>query len=119
MLLLLILSLFLLPSVAQYNHQSSTLLNPDWMSKLDNGIPLRKLSLLGSHSSMSTGVWGDAFQTQASSLTSQLMMGMRAIDIRCRHFNNGFSIHDRLVYLNIELDGVLSIVQAFLALYPM
>ena len=119
MLLLLILALFLLQSAAQYSHQSSSLLNPDWLSKLDNGIPLRKLSLLGTHSSMSTGVWGDAFQTQASSLNTQLMMGMRALDIRCRHFNNGFSIHDRLVYLNIELDGVLSIVQTFLASYPM
>lgn len=119
MLLLLILGLFLGNGLAQYNHQSSSLLKPDWLGQLDNGIPLRKLSLLGSHSSMSTGVWGDAFQTQASSLNTQLMMGMRALDIRCRHFNNGFSIHDRLVYLNIELDGVLSIVQTFLGLYPM
>jgi len=57
---------------------------------LDNGIPLRKISILGTHSSMSQGTWGDAFQTQSLNLDTQLRTGIRALDIRCRHFNNKF-----------------------------
>ena len=112
-----ILLLFVVHS--QYNHQSSGYLNTSWMSLLDNGIPIRKLSIIGSHSSMSTGAWGDAFQTQSNSLMGQMKMGIRALDIRCRHYNNRFTIHDRLVYLNTDLDGVLSTVTSFLQTYPM
>lgn len=99
---------------AQYNHQSSTYLNTSWMSLLDNGIPLRKLSIIGTHSSMGTGAWGDAFQTQSNSLMNQMRMGIRALDIRCRHYNNQFPIHDRLVYLNTNLGAVFSTVSTFL-----
>ena len=112
-----ILLLFVVHS--QYNHQSSGYLNTSWMSLLDNGIPIRKLSIIGSHSSMSTGAWGDAFQTQSNSLMGQMKMGIRALDIRCRHYNNRFTIHDRLVYLHPDLDGVLSTVTSFLQTYPM
>jgi 1-phosphatidylinositol phosphodiesterase len=104
---------------AQYSHQSSSYLNTTWMSLLDNGIPIRKLTIIGSHSSMGTGAWGDAFQTQSNSLMGQMQMGMRALDIRCRHYNNQFPIHDRLVYLNTDLGTVLSTVTSFLQSNPM
>jgi 1-phosphatidylinositol phosphodiesterase len=104
---------------AQYNHQTSGYVNTTWMSLLDNGIPLRKLTIIGSHSSMGTGAWGDAFQTQSNSLMAQMQMGMRALDIRCRHYNNQFPIHDRLVYLNTDFGAVLSTVSTFLQTYPM
>lgn len=103
---------------AYYNHQGSGYVNSSWMGLLDNGIPLRKLSIVGSHCSMSTGVWGDAFQTQSNSLMGQLVMGMRALDIRCRHYNNAFPLHDRLVYLNTDLGAVLGTVRSFLQTYP-
>jgi 1-phosphatidylinositol phosphodiesterase len=120
MLRLLIVCLLGVACLSQlYNHQSSSTFNATWMSNLDNGIPIRELSIIGSHSSMSTGTWGDAFQTQSNSLTNQMMMGMRALDIRCRHKDNGFYIHDRLVYLNTDLQGVLNTVRSFLASYPM
>ena len=75
---------------ALYNHNSASYRNQTWMSSFDDGVPLRKLSILGTHSSMSQGTWGDAFQTQASSLTVQLEAGIRALDIRCRHKDNAF-----------------------------
>jgi 1-phosphatidylinositol phosphodiesterase len=106
-------------ALGQYNHQTSGYLNTTWMSLLDNGIPIRKLSIIGTHSSMGTGAWGDAFQTQSNSLMGQMKMGMRALDIRCRHYNNQFPIHDRLVYLNTDLGAVLSTVNTFLQSYPM
>jgi 1-phosphatidylinositol phosphodiesterase len=117
-----LLLLVLLPALllAQlYNHQSSTRVDSDWLGALDNGIPLRKLSMVGSHSSMSQGTWGDAFQTQANSLSNQLTMGIRALDIRCRHYQNTFPIHDRMVYLNKNLGDVLATVKSFLAAHPM
>ena len=102
-----------------YNHRTSTLSNPAWMALLDNGIPLRQLSIIGSHSSMSQGTWGDAFQTQSNSLTNQMKMGMRAFDIRCRHTNNQLKIYDRIVYLNTDLGGVLSTIRTYLLTYTM
>lgn len=115
-----VFSLLLVPGIALqlYNHGSSSLNNPAWMGQLDNGIPIRELSIFGTHSSMGTGVWGDAFQTQGNSLTNQMVMGFRALDIRCRHKDNQFPVHDRLVYLNTNLGAVLATVKSFLLSYP-
>jgi 1-phosphatidylinositol phosphodiesterase len=88
------------------------------MGLLDNGIPIRQMSIIGSHSSMSQGIWGDAFQTQSNSLMGQMVMGMRALDIRCNHKNNALPVNDRLVYLNINLGGVLTTVRSFLQAHP-
>jgi 1-phosphatidylinositol phosphodiesterase len=121
MLMLIVLQLITLTCViaqSLYNHNSATYRNQTWLSTIDDGVPLRQLTIIGSHSSMSTGTWGDAFQTQASSLAVQLASGIRALDIRCRHYQDSFPIHERLVYLNIDLGGVLSIVQTFLASNP-
>lgn len=110
--------LLLLSSVqSQYNHNPSTYTNNTWMSALNSGIPIRKLSIIGTHSSMGTGIWGDAFQTQANSLYNQMQMGIRALDIRCRHYNNRFSIHDRLAYLSKTFDDVINDVSRFLTTY--
>mgnify|MGYP002078670429 FL=1 len=76
-----------------YNHNSASYVNKTWMSGIDDGVPLRQLTIIGTHSSMSTGTWGDAFQTQGSSLITQLNSGIRALDIRCRHYQNSFPIH--------------------------
>ena len=85
--------LLLAHSQALYNHNSASYRNQTWMGSFDDGVPLRQLSILGTHSSMSQGTWGDAFQTQASSLDVQMQAGIRALDIRCRHQNNRFQIY--------------------------
>jgi len=89
---IILILLSIIPSLTQslYNHQASSYVNSSWMGLLDNGIPIRKLSIIGSHCSMSTGVWGDAFQTQSNSLMGQMVSGIRALDMRCRHYNNAF-----------------------------
>ena len=70
------LLLFLCASVLSqtlYNHNNyNSYRNETWMSLFNDGIPLRNLNILGTHSSMSTGTWGDAFQTQSLSLAKQL-----------------------------------------------
>jgi len=113
------LLIYVTSSLQLYNHRTSILNNPNWMALLDNGIPLRKLSIIGSHSTMSQGTWGDAFQTQSNSLTKQMTMGMRALDIRCRHMNNQLKIYDRIIYLNTDLAGVLTTVRSYLQTYTM
>ena len=103
---------------AQYSFYPSTYVNTNWMSLLDNGVPLRKLTIIGSHSSMGSGPLNLTYQTQSNSLMGQMQMGMRALDIRCRHFNNQFHIHDRDMFLNHTLDSVIMIVRSFLQTYP-
>ena len=68
---------------------------------------------------MSQGAWGDAFQTQSNSLANQMLIGMRALDIRCRHEQNQLKIYDRIVYLNSDLGGVLATVRSFLQAHPL
>ncbi len=69
-----------------YNYGSSSYMNASWMSKLDNGIPIRKLSIIGTHNSMGIGSSRTLiFQTQGSNLMTQMNSGMRALDIRCKH----------------------------------
>jgi 1-phosphatidylinositol phosphodiesterase len=106
-------------SLQFYSHKGSTLSRPDWMGQLDSGIPLRKLSIIGSHSSMGTGAWGDAFQTQSNTLANQMVMGMRALDIRCRHYQDQLKVYDRIASLNADLAGVLTTVRAFLQAHPL
>jgi 1-phosphatidylinositol phosphodiesterase len=103
---------------ALYNHNSASYVNQTWMTNLDDGIPIRQMTILGTHSSMSQGTWGDAFQTQASSITTQLNSGVRALDIRCNHKNNKLYAYERMINLNTELSGVLSQVGSFLARFP-
>lgn len=102
-----------------YNHnRGNSYRNQSWMGLLDNGIPLRKISILGTHSSMSQGTWGDAFQTQSLDLQTQLSTGVRALDIRCRHKNNKFEIYERMIDLNTNFDDVLREVSTYLTSYP-
>ena len=67
---------------------------------------------------MGQGTWGHAFMTQSNTLTNQMMIGMRALDIRCRHKDDSLLVHDRLVYLNANLQDVLNTVRSFLQSYP-
>ena len=101
-----------------YNHQPSTLSQASWMGGIDGGVPIRQLSIMGTHSSMSQGTWGDAFQTQSNSLTNQMTMGFRAFDIRCNHNNNQLFIYDRLVYLNTDLNAVFTTIANYLNTHP-
>lgn len=101
-----------------YNHGSATYRNQTWMSTVDDGILLRQLTILGTHSSWSTGLGGDAFQTQGSPLRVQLECGIRALDVRCRHFYNYLNIHSGIMFLFADLEDVLNVVQSFLLAYP-
>ena len=91
-----------------YTHKASSgASNPDWMSRLDSNLTLSRISMPGTHDTMSH-YGGDIVQTQSLRLSAQLSSGIRALDIRCRHFNNKFPIHHGSVYQHANFNDVLT-----------
>ena len=97
-----------------YTHRgTSGTSNPDWMKNLDSSLTLSRISMPGTHDTMSF-YGGDIVQTQSLSLQEQMNSGIRALDIRCRHINNGFAIHHGSVYQKANFNDVLKKVESFL-----
>ena len=93
--------------------------NPDWMRDLPDLVKLTKLSIPGTHESMSFHGCNTHFcHYQSITLMGQLLSGIRVLDIHCRHINNGCAIHHGLKYLDANLDDVLTTVNIFLAAHP-
>ncbi|MBL8507515.1 MAG: phosphatidylinositol-specific phospholipase C [Chitinimonas sp.] len=111
-----------LPAAA---HSSGAYLHDDradidhsnWMAVLDGNTPLRNLSLVGTHDSLSFH-GGDIVQTQSMSLANQLRAGVRAFDVRCRHINNVFAIHHGIVFQKTMFGDVLNTMADFLRRNP-
>ncbi|MDC0708612.1 phosphatidylinositol-specific phospholipase C domain-containing protein [Stigmatella sp. ncwal1] len=91
------------------------------MSWIPDSTSIAALSVPGTHDTMALApkivvdLWT---QTQSLSLLSQLNAGIRALDIRCRHFQNSFTIHHEAVYLNANFDDVLRTATQFLRDHP-
>ncbi len=105
-----------------YNWNPTSMRNQTWMAGLDYGLPIREMSILGTHNSV---VFDSCFfitattqQCQANSLQVQLESGIRAIDIHVKHQNNKFQVHDRGCAQGSNFDQVLTTVKAFLSSYP-
>jgi 1-phosphatidylinositol phosphodiesterase len=91
--------------------------NPDWMSRLWDSLRLSQLSIPGTHDTMALYGGGPA-QTQSLSLNDQLDSGIRVLDIRLRHINDGFAIHHGPIYQHANFTDVLSVVTSFLIRNP-
>ncbi|WP_338847047.1 phosphatidylinositol-specific phospholipase C [Massilia sp. W12] len=101
-----------------YSHDAQVKTNQaDWMRALPDHLPLSRLSIPGTHDTMSF-YGGDAVQTQSMSLPQQLQSGVRMLDIRCRRIDNKFAIHHGFVYQHANYDDVLQAVTRFLAEHP-
>lgn len=91
----------------------------DWMTDLDGDLPLSQLSIPGSHDS---GARFEPFPGTATcqtlTIAEQLAVGVRFLDVRCRHLNNAFTIHHGQVYQNINFTDVLNDVLGFLNANP-
>lgn len=96
--------------------------HPDWMSRLPDTTLLNDISLPGTHDS---GVLedGPSVETQAMSISSQLISGIRSFDIRLKCDNDGDnSDHENDVlqlfhgdfYQSIDLEDVLDDFKSFL-----
>ncbi|MGW6375997.1 phosphatidylinositol-specific phospholipase C [Rhodococcus sp. NPDC055112] len=91
--------------------------NPDWMAGLPDGAGLAELSLPGTHDTMASGASVFAL-TQDADLPTQLRAGVRAVDIRTRHFRNEFPIHHGIEYLNSSFTDVVVALTDFLRAHP-
>ena len=105
-----------------FNPNPTGMRNQTWMGALDYGLPIREMSMLGTHNSV---VFDSCFfitattqQCQAWSLQIQLESGIRAIDIHVKHTSNKFQVHDRGCAQGSNFDNVLTTVKAFLTTYP-
>ncbi|PTR28920.1 1-phosphatidylinositol phosphodiesterase [Rhodococcus sp. OK519] len=90
---------------------------PDWMRLLPDSANLAELSLPGSHDTMAHNSSIPTL-TQDFVLPVQLQAGLRAFDIRTRHFRDVFPIHHDLEYLHANFTDVVRTVTAFLQANP-
>ncbi len=91
---------------------------PDsWMRTIKNNVSLTDITMPGTHDTCATRNFAYA-QCQVLSVQQQLNLGIRFLDIRCRHYRNGFPIHHGPVYQNINLYAVLNQAVDFLSTHP-
>lgn len=90
-----------------------------WMGAVDDRTNLAELSVPGTHDSCARRepVPGTA-KCQELSLADQLSSGVRYLDIRCRHVDNGFAIHHGVVFQQMAFDDVLEATFTFLKIHP-
>lgn len=87
----------------------------NWMGGLDGATRLSQLSIPGTHDSGARYEnWPGTAICQTATIAEQLNMGVRVLDLRCRHINDAFAIHHGSVYQNLSFEEVLSQVYAFL-----
>lgn len=89
------------------------------MTSLDGKFLLSQLSIPGTHDAGARfePLSGTA-KCQTLTIREQLDAGVRFLDIRCRHINDGFIIHHGQVDQNINFTDVLNATHGFLAANP-
>jgi 1-phosphatidylinositol phosphodiesterase len=91
----------------------------NWMAGVDGEKYLYELSIPGTHDSGALYEnWSDTAKCQNLTIAEQLNVGVRFLDIRCRHLNNAFVIHHGAVYQNQNFNDVLESVSSFLRANP-
>ncbi|GAB2641391.1 phosphatidylinositol-specific phospholipase C [Prescottella soli] len=90
---------------------------PDWMRRIPDATSLAALSLPGTHDTMAHNSSIPTL-TQDFDLATQLRSGVRALDIRTRHFRDVFPIHHGPEYLRANFTDVVRIVSDFLRTSP-
>ena len=92
----------------------------DWMSFLPDNLLISQISIPGTHDS-ATGynpVPTIFDKTQDVGIYDQLSLGIRALDIRTRHFNDVLELHHGTSYLYANFSRVLSDSARFLYFHP-
>ena len=91
----------------------------NWMARIRDDRLISDLSIPGTHDSAARYEKFDGTaKCQSLSLDDQLKCGVRYLDIRCRHYNNAFSIHHGCVYQHLNFDNVLTSCKNFLKKHP-
>ena len=105
------------PTTPQANLLSSVQ-GQSWMSRLPDTLLLSRITIPGTHESCALydGVApSGSAKCQDLSISDQLNIGVRFLDVRCRHYNDAFTIHHGPIFQNQDFDGVLNACFDFLA----
>src|SRR5688500_6812528 len=91
----------------------------NWMGSLSGSSLLSQFSIPGTHNSAARfEPFAGTAKCQNLTNSEQLNIGIRFLDIRCRHLDNCFTIHHGSVYQNINFDHVLNSCIEFLNSNP-
>lgn len=101
-----------------YNHDNTIVCsNPDWMSKLPDDIHITQISMIGTHDTMALEGTDDLV-CQSLPLHTQLNVGIRMLDIRCKNEEGKLKIYHRNKYEGMELKDVLETIVTFFKAHP-
>ncbi|MFD6340017.1 phosphatidylinositol-specific phospholipase C [Streptomyces sp. NPDC060131] len=89
----------------------------DWMGGFADSTPVQRLTIPGTHNA-GARVGGLYVACQNTSIAEQLNSGVRFLDVRCRAFENAFTIHHAAFYQNLNFDDVLNACRDFLRANP-
>ena len=91
----------------------------DWMARVDDDKLLSELSVPGTHNSgaMYEPLPGTA-KCQNLTIGGQLEIGVRFLDVRCRHVKDSFDIYHGIVYQKISFQDVVDECVKFLEANP-
>ncbi|KAK9407465.1 plcA: 1-phosphatidylinositol phosphodiesterase [Crotalus adamanteus] len=89
----------------------------DWMSGLPDHLSLSKISIPGTHDSMSV-LGGPKICCQTWPLEAQLAAGVRFLDIRCKLENGLFLIYHVNTFQEADFSDVLEGILSFLNQHP-
>eukprot|EP00731_Ephydatia_muelleri_P000757 Em0001g757a len=89
----------------------------NWMQDFPDNTSIAQLSIPGTHDTMAhAGVlWA---WTQSLALIVQLSLGIRFLDIRCRHYRDSLPVYHGFVYEGVYFEDVLQTTINFLEANP-
>jgi 1-phosphatidylinositol phosphodiesterase len=90
-----------------------------WVSQIPPARSIAELAIPGTHDSgaLYENVRG-ATKCQNLSISDQLKIGVRFLDVRCRHVHDGFLIYHGSVYQRLSFEDVLKSCESFLDQNP-
>ncbi|XP_015271991.1 PREDICTED: 1-phosphatidylinositol phosphodiesterase-like [Gekko japonicus] len=90
---------------------------PDWMSDLPDHLSISRISIPGTHDTMSL-FGGSNIRCQSWPLEAQLEAGIRFLDIRCKLEEGHFLIYHVNTYQEADFSTVLKVTLSFLKRHP-
>ncbi|XP_030352094.1 1-phosphatidylinositol phosphodiesterase-like [Strigops habroptila] len=90
---------------------------PDWMAGLPDALPLSRLSIPGTHDSLSL-FGGRRLRCQSWGLEAQLAAGVRFLDVRCKLAQGELHVYHLCTFQRASLRGVLRRTLRFLRAHP-
>jgi 1-phosphatidylinositol phosphodiesterase len=90
-----------------------------WMGQIPPARSIAELAIPGTHDSGALYEnFRGATKCQNLSITDQLNIGVRFLDVRCRHVHDGFLIYHGSVYQRLSFEEVLKSCESFLGQNP-